>query len=55
MLAAELPGLTLRPDLAAGSAAELLFRNWLSFLAGTADDRPRSQPTPRSVRTGPAG
>jgi homoserine O-succinyltransferase len=55
MLAAELPGLTLRPDLAAGSAAELLFRNWLSFLAGTADDRPRSQPTPRSVLTGPAG
>ena len=55
MLAAELPGLTLRPDLAAGSAAKLLFRNWLSFLAGTADDRPRSQLTSRSVLTGSAG
>jgi homoserine O-succinyltransferase len=40
MLAAELPGLTLRPDLAAGSAAKLLFRNWLSFLAGAGDHSP---------------
>ena len=32
-LAAELPGLTLRPDLAAGRAATILFRNWLGFLA----------------------
>ena len=32
-LAAELPGLTLRPDIAAGSAAMVLFRNWVSFLA----------------------
>jgi homoserine O-succinyltransferase len=32
-LAAELPGLTLRPDLAAGTAAKLLFRNWIDFLA----------------------
>jgi len=39
MLAAELPGLTLRSDLAAGSAAKLLFRNWLSFLAGSGEDR----------------
>ncbi|CAL80503.1 Homoserine O-succinyltransferase (Homoserine O-transsuccinylase) (HTS) [Bradyrhizobium sp. ORS 278] len=32
-LAAELPGLTLRPDLAAGHAAKLLFRNWIGYLA----------------------
>jgi homoserine O-succinyltransferase len=32
-LAADLPGLTLRPDLAAGTAAKLLFRNWLNFLS----------------------
>jgi len=38
-LAAELPGLTLRPDLAAGTAAKLLFGNWLSFLAADARDR----------------
>ncbi|WP_257169494.1 homoserine O-succinyltransferase [Bradyrhizobium sp. SRS-191] len=31
--AAELPGLTLRPDLAAGHAAKLLFRNWIGYLA----------------------
>jgi len=31
-LAAELPGLTLRPDIAAGSAATILFRNWVGFL-----------------------
>jgi homoserine O-succinyltransferase len=40
-LAAELPGLTLRPDLAAGVAAKLLFRNWLNFLAGRAEDNGR--------------
>jgi homoserine O-succinyltransferase len=32
MLAAELPGLTLRPDLAGGAAADTIFRNWLGFL-----------------------
>jgi homoserine O-succinyltransferase len=32
MLAAELPGLTLRPDIAAGAAANTIFRNWLGFL-----------------------
>jgi homoserine O-succinyltransferase len=32
MLAAELPGLTLRSDLAAGTAATTMFRNWLGFL-----------------------
>ena len=32
-LAAELPGLTLRRDIAAGSAATVLFRNWVGFLA----------------------
>jgi homoserine O-succinyltransferase/O-acetyltransferase len=31
-LAAELPGLALRPDMAAGAAASVLFRNWISFL-----------------------
>jgi homoserine O-succinyltransferase/O-acetyltransferase len=34
MLAAELPGLTLRPDIPAGGAATMIFRNWLGFLAG---------------------
>jgi homoserine O-succinyltransferase len=32
MLAAELPGLTLHPDIAAGTAANIIFRNWLGFL-----------------------
>jgi homoserine O-succinyltransferase len=32
VLAAELPGLTLRPDIAAGAAANAIFRNWLGFL-----------------------
>jgi hypothetical protein len=32
-LAAELRGLTLRPNLAAGNAATLFFRNWVGFLA----------------------
>ena len=32
MLAAELPGLTLRADIAAGAAANTIFRNWLGFL-----------------------
>ncbi len=31
-LAAELPGLTLRPDVPAGGAATMIFRNWLDFL-----------------------
>ena len=31
-LAAELPGLTLRPDVPSGAAARLIFRNWLDFL-----------------------
>jgi homoserine O-succinyltransferase/O-acetyltransferase len=42
-LAAELPGLTLRPDHADGAAAAVLFRNWISFLrrgAATAEHRP---------------
>jgi homoserine O-succinyltransferase/O-acetyltransferase len=33
MLAAELPGLTLRGDIAAGVAAHVILRNWLAFLA----------------------
>ncbi|MGA7803405.1 homoserine O-succinyltransferase MetA [Bradyrhizobium sp.] len=32
MLAAELPGLMLRPDVPAGSTATILLRNWLGFL-----------------------
>ncbi len=32
VLAAELPGLTLGPDIAAGAAANTIFRNWLGFL-----------------------
>jgi len=32
VLAAELPGLMLRPDIAAGAAANTIFRNWLGFL-----------------------
>jgi homoserine O-succinyltransferase len=36
-LAGELPALTLRDDIAAGSAAAALFRNWLDLLAADAD------------------
>jgi homoserine O-succinyltransferase/O-acetyltransferase len=32
-LAAELPGLTLRSDIAAGTAATMIFKNWLTYLA----------------------
>jgi homoserine O-succinyltransferase len=32
-LAAELPNLALRSDIATGFAAKIIFRNWLSFLA----------------------
>ena len=31
-LAAELPGLTLRGDIATGVAAHVILRNWLAFL-----------------------
>ena len=31
-LAAELPGLTLRPSVPAGGAATAMFRSWLEFL-----------------------
>jgi len=31
-IAAELPGLTLRPDVPAGGAATIIFRNWLDHL-----------------------
>jgi homoserine O-succinyltransferase len=37
MLAAELPGLTLRSDIAAGSAATVIFKNWLGYLAESAN------------------
>jgi homoserine O-succinyltransferase len=33
-LTSELPALTLRPDIAAGTAATVIFRNWLGYLAG---------------------
>jgi homoserine O-succinyltransferase len=35
-LAAELPGLTLRSDLALGTAATVLFRNWIGYLRRSA-------------------
>ena len=35
-LAAGLPGLTLRPDLAVGTAATVLFRNWIGYLKRSA-------------------
>jgi homoserine O-succinyltransferase/O-acetyltransferase len=38
MLAAELPGLTLRSDLAPGVAANAIFRNWLGFLREEASE-----------------
>ncbi len=40
-LAAELPGLTLRSDIAAGLAAKIIFRNWMRFLV---DDTKAIQP-----------
>jgi len=36
-LANELPALTLRADIAAGTAAAALFRNWLQYLGAAAD------------------
>jgi homoserine O-succinyltransferase len=42
-LAAELPGLTLRPDIAAGTGATALFRNWIGFLAKNAKAELRSR------------
>lgn len=36
-LAAELPGLTLRTDIAAGVVAQVTFRNWIRFLAKPAE------------------
>jgi homoserine O-succinyltransferase/O-acetyltransferase len=33
-LSAELPGLVLRPDMAAGAAVTTIFRNWLEYLSG---------------------
>ncbi|MEY9419713.1 hypothetical protein ABIF69_006155 [Bradyrhizobium japonicum] len=33
----ELPALNLRADIAAGSAAAALFRNWLQYLGAEAD------------------
>jgi homoserine O-succinyltransferase len=39
-LAAELPGLTLRPDVPAGGAATMIFQNWLDFLGADARTLP---------------
>jgi homoserine O-succinyltransferase len=36
-LANDLPALNLRADIAAGSAAAALFRNWLQYLGADAD------------------
>jgi homoserine O-succinyltransferase len=33
VLSTELPGLALRPDIAAGTAAAALFKNWLGYLS----------------------
>lgn len=45
VLAAELPGLTLRSDIAAGMAAAVMFRNWLGYLgAGANAARPAFLP-----------
>jgi homoserine O-succinyltransferase len=44
-LSAELPGRTLRPDIATGAAATAIFRNWLEYLSGGAaakQDKERS-------------
>jgi len=49
-LAAELPGLTLRPDFAAGAAATVLFRNWVGFLAKTAKAEMRARGDRRGAR-----
>ena len=35
-LSMELPERTLRPDVAAGTAATVIFRNWLDYLTGGA-------------------
>ena len=44
-LAAELPGLTLRSDIAAALAAKIIFRNWIGFLANeTKAVQPAAQP-----------
>jgi homoserine O-succinyltransferase len=40
-LAAELPGLTLRPSVPAGGAATSMFRNWLDYLSEGARALPR--------------
>jgi homoserine O-succinyltransferase len=46
-LSAELPALTLRPDIAAGVGAAVIFRNWLEYMSGEAGSA--SPPTaPRS-------
>jgi homoserine O-succinyltransferase len=39
-LSVELPNLTLRPDIAAGTAAAIIFRNWLGYLSGNAKATP---------------
>jgi homoserine O-succinyltransferase len=44
-IAAELPGLTLRPDVPSGGTATTIFRNWLDFLG--ADARALSSETVR--------
>jgi hypothetical protein len=43
MLAAGLPGLTLRDDRSASIAATVLFANWLAFLGEDASSDQRAQ------------
>jgi homoserine O-succinyltransferase len=50
-LSAELPGLTLRPDIAAGTAATVILRNWLEYLSDSARARaPQVRSSSRAFR-----
>ncbi|SHK86166.1 homoserine O-succinyltransferase [Bradyrhizobium lablabi] len=44
-LSIELPGLTLRPDIATGTAAAAIFKNWLQYLTGGAATGQDEEPT----------
>jgi homoserine O-succinyltransferase len=45
VLSTELPGLALRPDIAAGPAASALFKNWLGYLSAGAARGRGEEPT----------
>jgi homoserine O-succinyltransferase/O-acetyltransferase len=46
-LSVELPHLALRPDVAAGTAATVIFRNWLNYLSDGADAKSPRFPSVR--------